>query len=163
MSAQAAIERFACARDMHLEDLSKLVRIPSVSASGFDPAQVKRSAEAVAALLKERGLENVELLTLEGAHPYVYGDWLHAPGKPTVLLYAHHDVQPPGREEVWKTPAFEPTMISFPSMVKYASGASRGWPDLAPVVVSSSRVAWPLRTGHPPCRRSYGTRRRCSC
>jgi hypothetical protein len=110
MSAKAAIDSFTRARDRHLEDLKTLVRIPSVSAGGFDAAQVARSADAVARLLRERGLENVELLKVDGSHPYVYGDWLHAPGKPTVLLYAHHDVQPLGREEIWKTPPFEPTM-----------------------------------------------------
>ncbi|MFQ5599351.1 MAG: M20/M25/M40 family metallo-hydrolase [Candidatus Krumholzibacteriia bacterium] len=110
MSTQAALDRYSRERSTHVQDLEKLVRIPSVSFAGFDPGEVQRSAEAVAALLRERGLENVELLTLGDTHPYVYGDWLHAPGKPTVLLYAHHDVQPPGREEVWKTPPFEPTL-----------------------------------------------------
>lgn len=92
-----------------LEQLKTLSRIPSISFDGFDPKEVRRSAGAVAQLLKEEGLENVEILEVPGTHPYVYGDWLHAPGKPTLLLYAHHDVQPPGREEVWKSPPFEPT------------------------------------------------------
>ncbi len=92
-----------------VEKLKVLARIPSVSFDGFPPEEVKRSAKAVADLLKEEGLENVEILELEGCHPYVYADWLHAPGKPTLLLYAHHDVQPPGREEIWKSPPFEPT------------------------------------------------------
>ena len=109
MSVDKTLERYAQDREAHLQDLEDLVRIPSVSFAGFDPEGVRRSARAVADLMKKRGLENVEILTLEGAHPYVYGDWLHAPGKPTLLLYAHHDVQPPGREEIWKSPPFEPT------------------------------------------------------
>jgi acetylornithine deacetylase/succinyl-diaminopimelate desuccinylase-like protein len=109
MSVDKTLERYAQDREAHLKDLEDLVRIPSVSFDGFDPQEVQRSARAVAELLKKRGLENVEILTLPGAHPYVYGDWLQATGKPTLLLYAHHDVQPPGREEVWKSPPFEPT------------------------------------------------------
>ena len=88
--------------------LVELVRIPSVSAEGFPPVEVRRSAEATAALLREAGLENVRLLEMPGQHPYVYADWLHAEGAPTLLVYGHHDVQPPGRPERWVTPAFEP-------------------------------------------------------
>jgi acetylornithine deacetylase/succinyl-diaminopimelate desuccinylase-like protein len=92
-----------------LARLAELVRIPSVSAEGFPAAEVRRSAEAIAALLREAGLENVELLELPGHHPYVYADWLHATGAATLLVYGHHDVQPPGRPERWVTPAFEPS------------------------------------------------------
>ncbi len=98
-----------------LEDLKTLVRIPSVSFDGFDKNEVKKSAHAVADLLKKRGLENVQILELPGAHPYAYGEWLKAgPNAPTVILYAHHDVQPPGREELWKSKPFEPTVLEGP-------------------------------------------------
>jgi acetylornithine deacetylase/succinyl-diaminopimelate desuccinylase-like protein len=70
---------------------------------------VRRSAQAVAQALRDAGVEHVEVLEIPGVHPYVYGEWLHRPGAPTVLLYGHHDVQPPGRAEKWLSPAFEPT------------------------------------------------------
>ncbi len=96
--------------DSTVEDLSGLARIPSVSATGFDPAEVARSAERVAELFTDAGLHGVEILRLPGAHPYVTAQWLDAgPAAPTALIYAHHDVQPPGRLEHWQTPAFEPT------------------------------------------------------
>ncbi len=96
--------------DATIEELIDLARIPSVSAAGFDPAQVERSAERVAGLFSAAGLHGVEVLRVEGAHPYVIAEWLDAgPDAPTALIYAHHDVQPPGRPEHWQTPAFEPT------------------------------------------------------
>src|SRR6185436_20150795 len=88
--------------------LVDLARIPGVSAPGFPPAEVRRSAEAFAALLRQVGVENVEVLELPGVHPYVYGDWLKRKGAPTLVLYGHHDVVPPGRMERWRTPPFEP-------------------------------------------------------
>ena len=94
-----------------IRELIALARIPGVSAPGFDPAQLEHSAEAVADLLRRIGLDRVELLRLPGTHPYVVGEWMGAgPDAPTVVLYAHHDVQPPGRESHWQTPAFDPTL-----------------------------------------------------
>jgi acetylornithine deacetylase/succinyl-diaminopimelate desuccinylase-like protein len=107
---QGAVERRF---DRTVEELCALARIPSVSAPGFDPAEVERSAEAVRDLLADRGLEKVEILRVGDAHPYVLGEWLHAgPDAPTALIYAHHDVQPPGRLDHWKTPPFEPRIRS---------------------------------------------------
>jgi acetylornithine deacetylase/succinyl-diaminopimelate desuccinylase-like protein len=109
---QSAVEAALRYVESHVERtksrLAELVRIPSVSAEGFPREEVRRSAEATAALLREAGLENVRLLEMPGQHPYAYGDWLHAQGGPTLLVYGHHDVQPPGRPERWTTPAFEP-------------------------------------------------------
>ncbi len=105
----AALEHFASHKDEHLSDLKNLVRIPSVSFPGFDAAPVRQSAEAVAKLLTRSGLKAVRTLEAGKGHPSVFGQRVEAPGRPTVLLYAHHDVQPPGREEHWNSPPFEPT------------------------------------------------------
>jgi acetylornithine deacetylase/succinyl-diaminopimelate desuccinylase-like protein len=91
-----------------LSELEAMVRIPSVSAPDFEPHEVRRSANFVSDLLTASGLDNVRLLELEGAHPAVYGEKLGPAGAPTVLLYAHHDVQPPGPAEIWETDPFDP-------------------------------------------------------
>jgi acetylornithine deacetylase/succinyl-diaminopimelate desuccinylase-like protein len=70
---------------------------------------VAKAAQFVADSLKAAGLENVEIIPTAG-HPLVYGDWLHAPGKPTVLCYGHYDVQPPDPLELWLSPPFEPSI-----------------------------------------------------
>ncbi|HZA27046.1 MAG TPA: dipeptidase [Actinomycetota bacterium] len=89
-------------------DLERLVRIPSVSAAGFDPAEVRRSAEASAEVLEQSGLGGVRLLELDGAHAAVFAEHPAPIGAPTILLYAHHDVQPQGDEAEWDSPPFEP-------------------------------------------------------
>jgi acetylornithine deacetylase/succinyl-diaminopimelate desuccinylase-like protein len=106
-AALAALER---GFERTLAELVDLARIPGVSAAGFDPGEVERSAVRVAELLSGSGLSGVELLRVDDAHPYVVGEWCEAgPDAPTILVYAHHDVQPPGRLDRWKTPPFEPT------------------------------------------------------
>jgi cysteinylglycine-S-conjugate dipeptidase len=123
-----------------VEKLKQLVKIPSISFDGFPREEVARSAKAVAALMKEEGLENIEILRVGEGHPYVYGDWLKAPGKPTLLLYAHHDVQPPGREEVWKSPAFEPVERNGRL---FGRGSAD---DKAGIIVHTSAIASFLKT-----------------
>lgn len=89
--------------------LQQLVAIPGISAKAFPPAAVRRSAEAVAQTLIEYGLHAVRLLET-GGHPAVYGEWRVSSDAPTVLVYGHHDVQPPGRMERWLSPPFEATV-----------------------------------------------------
>lgn len=90
-------------------DLEALTRIPSVSLDSFDQRHVDDSAQVTAELLRAEGLE-VEIVR-EGGRPAVIGHLPAPPGAPTVLLYAHHDVQPPGDDADWDTPVFEPTQV----------------------------------------------------
>jgi len=92
-----------------LEELLDFLRIPSISTLPEHKKDVARAAQFVASSLKRAGLENIELISTKG-HPLVYGDWLHAPGKPTVLFYGHYDVQPPDPLDLWESPPFEPSI-----------------------------------------------------
>jgi acetylornithine deacetylase/succinyl-diaminopimelate desuccinylase-like protein len=89
-------------------DLENLVRIPGIAFDGFDHSQVERSAEAVASLLRGAGLTDVQIVRA-GGQPAVIGRRPAPEGAPTVLLYAHHDVQPVGDVAAWLTEPFEPT------------------------------------------------------
>jgi acetylornithine deacetylase/succinyl-diaminopimelate desuccinylase-like protein len=98
-------------------DLTRLVRIPSVSWDGFDPEHVQRSAEAVAQLARDTGVfDAVEVVRTpipgkdEDGLPAVLATRPAQNGRPTVLLYAHHDVQPPGEDADWETKPYEPTL-----------------------------------------------------
>ncbi|MDE3102371.1 MAG: dipeptidase [Chloroflexota bacterium] len=87
-------------------ELGQLVRIPSVSHPGHDPEQVRRSAAETARIFREAGLD-ARVETVDGAPPAVMGTIPAPAGAPTVLLYAHHDVQPTGPRELWRTDPFE--------------------------------------------------------
>jgi acetylornithine deacetylase/succinyl-diaminopimelate desuccinylase-like protein len=95
-----------------VEELKELLRIPSVSTAPEHVGDVRKAAEFVAEGLRAAGLENVRLIETTSekhqGHPLVYADWLHAAGKPTVLLYGHYDVQPAEPLDEWKSPPFEP-------------------------------------------------------
>lgn len=91
-------------------DLKRLIAIPSVSSQPEHGDDVLTAAEAVAQLLREVGCPRVELLEAAGGKPAVYGHFPAPEGAPTVLLYAHYDVQPVGETEEWASPAFVPTV-----------------------------------------------------
>ena len=91
-----------------LSELKDLLRIPSISTLPQHKDDVRRAAQFISDELIRIGIENVEVIKTAG-HPLVYGDWLHAPGKPVVLCYGHYDVQPPDPLDEWQTPPFEPT------------------------------------------------------
>src|ERR1700688_317661 len=90
-----------------LEELKSLLRIPSISTLPEHAGDVRRAAESLARELERIGLEHVRVIETSG-HPLVYGDWLHAAGKPTCLAYGHYDVQPPDPLDEWISPPFEP-------------------------------------------------------
>src|SRR5580700_2010160 len=96
-------------RDRLLDELLEFLRIPSISTLPEHKPDVERAAGFVATRLKDAGIENVEIMPTAG-NPLVYGDWLHAPGKPTVLCYGHYDVQPADPLELWNSPPFSPVI-----------------------------------------------------
>ncbi len=104
--AQAVADVMADAQ----RDLEELVRIPSIAFAGFPREPLNEAAEAVVSILREAGLGRAQALDVADGAPLVVADAPGPPGAPTVLLYAHYDVQPSGPEEAWSSPPFEPVV-----------------------------------------------------
>jgi len=97
-------------QSQHQDELLQFLSIPSISSLPAHAGDIQRAAQWVADRLTSAGLEQVQILPT-GGHPVVYGEWLHAPDKPTVLIYGHFDTQPVDPLELWTHPPFEPTII----------------------------------------------------
>lgn len=144
--AAAAIARAEADWPATVERLAALVRIPSCSFPGFDPAQVVASAQATAAWLRDAGYPEVEVLPGGGEHPAVIAsDRRAGPGRPTLLLYAHHDVQPPLRAALWRSPPHEP-------VVRDGRLWGRGAADDKAGIMchAAAAAAWNATAGAPP-------------
>jgi acetylornithine deacetylase/succinyl-diaminopimelate desuccinylase-like protein len=96
-------------RDRYVDELKQYLAIPSISALPQHAADVRRAAEWTGEALRQAGLQNVRLIETPG-HPVVFGDWLNAPGKPTILFYGHYDVQPVDPLNLWTSPPFDATI-----------------------------------------------------
>ena len=106
-SIEAIDAYLAGTAEQRLEELMEFLRIPTVGALSEHAEDVGAGAEWIATRMREIGLENVEI-SATGGHPVVYADWLHADGAPTVVVYAHYDVQPVDPLDLWVRPPFEP-------------------------------------------------------
>lgn len=94
-------------RDEALAEMIAFLRIPSISSLKENDGDVRAAAGWTAARMQRAGIEHVQVMET-GGHPVVYGDWLHAAGKPVVLIYGHFDVQPADPLGLWTSPPFEP-------------------------------------------------------
>src|SRR5919206_5368223 len=95
--------------ERYLAELKQFLSIPSISTLSEHKPDMQRAAEWLSNQLRKLSFQNIEIIPTEG-HPVVYGEWLGAPGKPTVLVYGHYDVQPVDPLNEWISPPFEPTV-----------------------------------------------------
>jgi acetylornithine deacetylase/succinyl-diaminopimelate desuccinylase-like protein len=96
-------------KSLFLEELLDFLKIPSISSLSEHAGDVQQAAEWVAARMESAGIEGVRIMPT-GGHPVVYGEWLHAPDKPTVMVYGHFDTQPVDPIDLWSSPPFEPVI-----------------------------------------------------
>jgi acetylornithine deacetylase/succinyl-diaminopimelate desuccinylase-like protein len=106
---QTVIDYIKKNENNYIEELKDLLKIPSISTLAENKPDINNAAEFVKNKLRDAGMSRVEIFKTEG-HPLVYGEWLGAPGKPTVLIYGHYDVQPVDPIELWDSPPFEPVI-----------------------------------------------------
>ena len=125
-----------------VEKLKNLIRHPSVAFPGYPPGPVTAMADATAALLKECGLTDVRLIDIPGGYPAVYGEIPAPPGMPTVMMYAHYDVQPAKKEDGWETDPWTP--VEKNGRI-YGRGAAD---DKSGIVITAASLA--VFEGKPP-------------
>jgi acetylornithine deacetylase/succinyl-diaminopimelate desuccinylase-like protein len=130
--------------DAHVERLCDYLRIPAISCEPERAGDVRRLARRIADDLTALGLDHAQVLELDGALPLVVADWLRAPGKPTVLVYGHLDLQPNG--EGWTSPPHEPTRRGDRLYARGAADDMGGWVSHIAAV-----EAWLTETGELPC------------
>ncbi len=104
-----------------IQDLADQVAIQSISTDGQHQKEIDQTAELTCTQMKQAGLQNVRILKTADSNPYAYGEWLNAPGKPTVFLYAHHDVQPVNEPDEWLS---EPWQLTSRNGRLYARGSA---------------------------------------
>jgi acetylornithine deacetylase/succinyl-diaminopimelate desuccinylase-like protein len=131
-------------REQGLRELEAFLRIPSISSQPDHAEDVRRAAGHLAEQYERIGLENAQVIET-GGHPAVYADWLKAPGKPTVLLYGHYDVQPVDPLDLWKSPPFEPIRQDGQLLARGASD------DKGQIAIHWQAIeAWLKTTGELP-------------
>ena len=136
-------ERVAAETPRMVDELSRLVSIPSIGYTGHDPANVRASAELTRDILRGAGFENARLLDIQDGHPAVFGEIPGPEGSPTLLLYAHHDVQPEGDATEWTSPPFEPQVRGGRL---YGRGAAD---DKSGIAIHAAALR--ALDGEPPC------------
>lgn len=123
-----------------VRNLADLVAIQSISTDGEHGPEIERTAALTCQQMRQAGLLNVDVLRVGGSLPYAYGEWLEAPGKPTVFLYAHHDVQPINYREQWQS---DPWHLTRRDDRLYARGAAD---DKGAIVAQLAAISAYLKT-----------------
>ncbi len=138
------IEYIESRRDHNLDELKDFLRIPSISTQREHNPDIELAASWVAECLRAASMKNIQLMRTK-LHPIVYAESPHVPGKPTVLVYGHYDVQPAEPLELWTSPPFEP-------VVREGNLYGRGTADDKGQVHIHLKALEALRHTHGTCR-----------